>query len=339
VSSTSNSGGNGGDAGYFSPSGSFAYVHRATDRLRLGIFVGSYFGLGLDYDNKWSGRYYVQSASYLTMCVNPSIGYKLDDHWSIGGGVSVVGGKMSTNVAIRPLRQGSPDGRLEYDDMALGYGYNLGVLYELNSDTRFGLTYRSSVDLDFKDKPDIKDNGGLAGDVLGLGKRTLSIDTTIPQAMMFSVWHQFTPQLALGANVGWQDWSRFGQPEISLNGDEINRSLTADLNYQDTYHVAFGAQYRIAPKWLTSAGIAYDTSPIDKASDRSPVLPLDRQIRYATGLQYELTHDITIGTAFEIIDAGTARVNKEGGPLKGSLKGDYDTNYITVLNLHIIWKF
>jgi long-chain fatty acid transport protein len=339
VDSATHSGGGGGDAGGFSPSGSFAYVHRATERLRLGIFAGSYFGLGLDYDNKWSGRYYVQNASFLTMCVNPSIGYKLNDHWSIGGGVSLVGGKLSTDVAINTFIPGSSDGRLEYDDMALGFGYNLGILYELSSQTRFGLTYRSAVDLDFKDKPDIKDNGGLPGDLPGYGKRKLGIDTTIPQAVMFSVWHELTPKLALSANVGWQDWSNFGMPEISINGGIEDRSLTADLDYHDTYHLAIGAQYRIAPKWLLSAGIAYDTSPIKSSKKRSPMMPLDRQIRYATGLQHELTDDITIGGSFEFIDAGKSRVNQDGGLEKGSLKGEYDTNFITVLNLHIIWKF
>ena len=68
-------------------------------------------------------------------------------------------------------------------------------------------------------------------------------------------------------------------------------------------------------------------------------LPLDRQIRYATGLQYEISNDITIGGAFEFIDAGSSRINQEGGPLRGELKGKYDTNYITVFNMNIVWKF
>ena len=45
--------------------------------------------------------------------------------------------------------------------------------------------------------------------------------------------------------------------------------------------------------------------------------PLDRQIRYALGLQYDLNDDITLGCAYEIIDAGLARVDKKGGPFQG----------------------
>ena len=47
-----------------------------------------------------------------------------------------------------------------------------------------------------------------------------------------------------------------------------------------------------------SAGFAYDSSPV-KNSNRSIVLPLDRQYRYALGLQYELRKNITLGAAYE----------------------------------------
>lgn len=49
-------GGDGGDAGGFVPSGSFCYVQSLSPYLKLGVAVGSYFGLGLDYDDDWSGR-------------------------------------------------------------------------------------------------------------------------------------------------------------------------------------------------------------------------------------------------------------------------------------------
>jgi long-chain fatty acid transport protein len=58
--STTNTGGNGGDAGDFVPAGTFAYVHSVTPDLKLGMSFSSYFGLGLDYEDTWAGRYYVQ---------------------------------------------------------------------------------------------------------------------------------------------------------------------------------------------------------------------------------------------------------------------------------------
>ncbi len=47
------------------------------------------------------------------------------------------------------------DGKLEYDDNAWGFSANLGVMYEVNKTTRFGLTYCSEVSFEFKDTLDI----------------------------------------------------------------------------------------------------------------------------------------------------------------------------------------
>jgi len=334
-------GGGGGNAGYFTPNGTFAYVYRLNDRLRLGIVVGSNFGLGLKYGDHWSGRYYVQDGNVMTATINPSIAYKINDYLSIGGGVSAVGGKMYTKVGVNALLPRRGDGRLKFEDTDLGYNYNLGILFELSKQTRFGLTYRSQVDFTYKDKPELKREGWLLDSILNLknqSKRTLSIGTNIPQAIMFSGWHQLTQKLAICGNLGWQDWSKFGTPEISVSGNTTH-AFTADLHYYDTYHFALGGQYRLAPKWLASAGVAYDTSPLKHASDRSPTLPLDRAIRYGVGLQYDLSDDITLGCAYEFLDAGKAQINKKGGLLKGDLKGEYNTNYINIFNMNIVWRF
>jgi long-chain fatty acid transport protein len=341
VESSTYGGGGGGNAGYFTPSATFAYVHYANDRLRLGIMAGSYFGLGLKYGSGWSGRYYVQEGDMVTAGVNPVIGYKLNDYFSIGGGVSAVGAKLYNKTAINTLLPRRDDGELKYEDTDLGYGYNLGILFELSRRTRFGLTYRSPVDLKFRDKPNVRGQGRVLDSLLNLknrSKRTVGIDLTLPQAVMFSAWHRLTPRLALCGNLGWQDWDKFGRPDISITGS-TRRAFTADLKYRDTYHIALGGQYRFAPKWLASLGVAFDTSPIKHDYNRSPSLPLDRAIRYGAGLQYDINSDITIGGAYEFIDLGKARVDKQGGPLRGDVRGKYAKNYLHIFNFNMAWKF
>ena len=77
----------GGNAGYFSPAGSLYYVHSVSPDLKLGLGVGSYFGLGLSYSNEWAGKYYVQGASLTPAMVNPTIGYGQlmgeDEEWTV----------------------------------------------------------------------------------------------------------------------------------------------------------------------------------------------------------------------------------------------------------------
>ena len=38
-------------------------------------------------------------------------------------------------------------------------------------------------------------------------------------------------------------------------------------------------------------------------------------------------------------DAGKAKVNQSGGPLRGELKGDYDPNFIHAFNLNFVYRF
>jgi long-chain fatty acid transport protein len=87
-----------------------------------------------------------------------------------------------------------------------------------------------------------------------------------------------------------------------------------------------------------SAGFAYDSSPVTN-SDRSIVLPLDRQYRYALGVQYDLRKDITLGAAYEYMDAGSAPVDQTGGALKGDLKGDFKDDVFHILALSMNWTF
>ena len=82
-------------------------------------------------------------------------------------------------------------------------------------------------------------------------------------------------------------------------------------------HVGLGAYYRVAETWLLMVGWAYDSSPISKSKDRSPILPVDRQFRYAAGVQYDWSKDFTVGAAYTLIDAGDSKINKEGTPLTG----------------------
>jgi long-chain fatty acid transport protein len=334
-------GGDGGNAGGFVPSGSLHYVHSLTPDWRLGISAGSYFGLGLDYEDDWAGRYYATEAELLTFGVNPGVGYRVNDWLSVGAGFTILYANLTQKAAVRNAFDPVADGRLELDDDDTGYGFNLGVLVEPRPGTRLGLTYRSQVDLEFNDLASLKNIGPILQGLLnltGLAGSKVDLEMDIPQAVMLSAYHQITDLWAVMGNIGWQDWSAFGKSDLTLRSS-TSRTFTRDLEYDDTWHFALGSQYRFSPKWLWSVGAAYDTSPIDDDENRTPDLALDRQIRVGTGFQYDWDEDVTVGLAYTYLDAGKAEIDQEGGPLRGTLEGDYDTNAIHVFAVNLIWKF
>jgi long-chain fatty acid transport protein len=123
----------------------------------------------------------------------------------------------------------------------------------------------------------------------GLKNSEARFDFTLPNQAMLSAYHDSTPDLAVMADLGRQNWSQFGQIGVALDtttadGKDNSRNTSVDANFQDTWHTALGVRYRLDPRWSVSTGFAYLSSPV-RNSDRSIVLPLDRQYRYALGLQ------------------------------------------------------
>ena len=68
-------------------------------------------------------------------------------------------------------------------------------------------------------------------------------------------------------------------------------------------------------------------------------MPLDRQYRIGVGLQYALRQDLTLGAAYEYMDAGDAPVNQTGGPLRGDFSGDLDQADFHFFVLNANWTF
>jgi long-chain fatty acid transport protein len=338
VQETDVSGGGVGNAGYFSPAGTLYYVHSLSPDLKLGLGIGSYMGAGLDYGDSWAGRYYAEKVSLTTAAINPTVGYRVNPWLSIGGGVNIVYGDITAQTAINTVEPG--DGRLKYNTSDMGYGFTAGVLFEVSPQTRFGVTYISEVQLNFKDEPKFQNISGSGIEALlrasGVLDSDLKINWNLPQQVALGVYQEVTQDLALVATVNWQDWSRFGSAELSVPDGNTD---STKLQWKDTYHVGLGAYYRVAEPWLLMVGWAYDTSPISSAKDRSPALPVDRQFRYAAGVQYEWNKDMALGLAYTLIDAGDCKINKEGGALTGELKGKYDPNLIHVFNLNLVYRF
>lgn len=81
-----------GDAGSYLPDAAaapnFYFSKEINDNVTIGMGIFVPYGAKLDYEEDWSGRYGIQSASLETVNFNPSIAYRFNEHHSIGFGVS-----------------------------------------------------------------------------------------------------------------------------------------------------------------------------------------------------------------------------------------------------------
>jgi long-chain fatty acid transport protein len=327
-----------GDGSVVLPAAGLFYVQPLGKDWRVGFSVGSYLGLGLKYEDDWVGRYYVQESALITLSVMPSVSYRVTDWLSVGAGVLLQYAYLKNEVAVNNTIFGS-DGKMEYKDDSFGVGGGAGILVEPWKGTRFGLTYISPVEQEFEDTPAFTNLLGPLNSTLPARVGEVKIKMTIPQTVMFSAFHEITPKWAVMGNLGWQNWTKLGYTGLSVsNNTGATVSTTTNAQYDDTFHVAVGAHYRFHPRWRVTAGFAYDSSPSGDA-DRTVTLPLDRQFRYSAGLIYEVTERITTGLAYTFVDAGSASVDQTRGPLAGTIQGDYSSNYIHAIAIHVAMRF
>ena len=199
------SGGNGGDAGGVALLPNIYYAHRVTDRLSLGIGVNSPFGLTTEYDDGWVGRYHALKSALTIVNINPSVAWKINDSFSLGGGVSLQYAKaeltsaidfstaciagvqqavlQQTNGTATPAQiQGAiaaqcgpggfttpgnaaKDGKATIKGDNWGYGFNLGAMWQIVPSTRLGISYRSSIEQDLDGDVTYQVPAGLPGAV------------------------------------------------------------------------------------------------------------------------------------------------------------------------------
>ena len=239
---TTTTGGNGGNAIGALPGASLFITYPVAEKLTVGFGAFSYFGLAEKFDNDWVGRYYIQNATLLGMTLMPSASYKVTDWLSVGAGLNAMFGYLDAETAVQTL--GAGDGQLKIEDQVWGFGANVGILVEPVKGTRFGVTYLSEVNLDFEDKPKFSNLGPLGGQPIFQNPPNLKLGMTVPQMVMVGVYHELNSKWAVMADVGWQDWSQFGKVDVGV--DSANPSdFTANLKYEDTWHGAIGAQYKL----------------------------------------------------------------------------------------------
>ncbi len=343
-SGNSFSGNEGGNPLPILPGTSFFISHQIDDRNSIGFGMYGNFGLSVKYDDDWAGRYFTQKSTLLGISMQPTYAYKVNDDLSIGIGPRLVVGYYNTEMAIDnnaglPVNIYKQDGQLQYKDTTTGVGVNAGLRYQLDPRTIVGLAYTSKVKLDFKDSPSVK---GVQNPLLNLAFSRLdvddlSIDLYIPQTLTVSVAHQLNDQWTLLSSVNWQDWSDFGDISASVDTAGGSPSRTVSRNYQDTWHLSFGAQNQLSPKLRWNMGVAYDSSAV-KDKDRTVDNPMNETWRLATGLNYKIADDMDVNLSYTLVWLGDMDVKqtKRSGE---TLSGNYPNSALHIIGGGVTWRF
>lgn len=201
-----------------------------------------------------------------------------------------------------------------------GRGLKLGATYDFSTRTRIGIAYQSKLEVEY--------GGNLEVQPAGLATQS-DTELTMAPFVRIGLHHDMNDRLGLNFTIGWDGWSELDH--VLLSTDAIGGSAGLDKNWDDTYHYAWGFSYLLDSSWEVTAGVSYDTNPVD-SHDRTADLPLDRQVRYNAGARKPLSDHLTVGGYFSYADLGSAKINGE------FWEGDYSSNDLFSLSVYLDWR-
>ncbi len=325
--------GEGGDGGDWAlvPNGFFAM--EVNPALRFGVALNVPFGLKTEYDAGWRGQLASLKSEIKTVNINPSLSYKVSDKVSIGGGVSWQQIKAELSAYTGSAAGGNLT--LTADDTA--YGFNLGLLVQATPDTRFGVTYRSSI------KYALEGDGKFSGTSGALLGSRVRADLTMPESASASVFTALTPKWDLMGDITWTRWSQVQQLDVIratsrlAPGGAAGTTLTSlPFKWSDTFRLAVGANYKWSNQSKLRLGMAYDRTP-SKDETRTPRLPDQDRFWLAAGGQYRVSKSgvLDLGYAHEFIRDASVNVTV---PSAGTLSGKF-ANQADILSIQYSHSF
>lgn len=300
------------------PNASGFYSQKINDNLYAGIGLYGNYGLGIDFGS-WAGDRLVKKSTMVAMTLSPSVAWKLNDRLSVGASTNL-------NYGFLSLTRNVDDSNHKETDHDWAMSYRLGLLMALTDQTRLGLSWTSKTDYHFN----INATTHLPPDGSTQYHLPISAQVRAPQQLMLSLVHDLNQQWSVMGDLGWQDWSQFGSPGITVAGhtsDKTNR-------LHDTWHTALGVQYRPTVDWRLNAGVAYDSSVYRNQGNAAMTLPTGDEWRFATGAQYQLNPNSNIGMAVSYLHMQSARVSSPA-----VLSGSYNHPYLWFASVNYSYQF
>jgi long-chain fatty acid transport protein len=225
------------------------------DRLWAGLAINAPFGLVVEYDDNFFGRYDSLRSELFTLNVQPSVAYKFSDSLSVGVGVNFQYVDAELTSALPQVSPLLTDGRSRLAGDDVSFGWNIGIAYE-SGRTRIGLHYRSGINHELRGALTVT---GLLGPLSsGNSDRRASVDLNLPDIASFAVRHSFADRFRILASATWYNWSVFDRIEARADEQILASSLQ---NYRDTFDISAATEIDLGKSLTLRAGTKFDETP------------------------------------------------------------------------------
>ncbi len=377
-------GGEGGDAGGLHALPALYLVVPIDKQWTFGLGVNVPFGLTTEYDDGWIGRFQGIKSDVKSINVNPALSWQVTDNFAIGAGVSyqqikatftsnvnysagiaqaaqtaAAAGQITAAAAGAIIAQ---TGNLNTFTSVTGddssWGWNIGVLIDLNKDNRIGASWRSDIKYDVSGNVDFTNptmptlvpatlipvgqllaNAVNQNPLLANGGVTSSIK--LPGIANISWFGHVSDHWDIMADVQWTHWSTVQDLTFVRTNGVLLQSTPE--HFKDVWRYSLGASYQYDPAWKFRMGVAFDQSPV-QGQYLTVRLPDNDRTWLTGGVQYAMKNPnlkFDLGVGYEWVkNMSIAQISTAPASVAqyGYVNGSYNNSVVNVAG-QVTWSF
>lgn len=261
------------------------YKPKEESKWTYGLAAYTPFGSTISYEDEWLGRFALTRLKLLSIFVQPTVSYQINDKWGIGGGFALCYGSVNLQKDLPVQFDDSSYAHVELSGTSIGFGGNIGLFFKPNEKWSFGLTYRTQVNMNLKEGfADFTVPEAVAANFPD-GKFTGALP--LPQVASFGLGYSPIEKLKLALDVNFIGFKAYDTLAFDY---EQNTSSLQDSKlprmYNNTFAFRLGAQFQVVDQLDLRAGVAVTLPP---AEDNyvTPETPDAFKISPSVGLTYK----------------------------------------------------
>lgn len=289
---------------------------KAYGKFRYGFSITAPGGLS----KRWQDPAQKASAEEFTLKViefNPTMAYKVNDKFAVGGGVRLVYSSGIVKASKPPFYEEDMNG----DDFSVGY--NVAMSYRPVDSIKLASTYRSKVNL--------SESGSAKGYINRylLTGNPADLGTLIPYNSNASVAIPLPATLDIAASYTYKKttvefvyervyWSKYKKLDFNF-ADPIAEAVLGqpkDKNWEDTNTYRIGVTHQYSDKLKLMAGFAIDNTPIPSKTLGFELPDADAKL-YSVGFEYKYSKKVSIGMSYLYDDKETRTISASDGNING----------------------
>lgn len=294
------------------------FQHKKLEKFKFGLGIYTPFGSTVKWEDNWIGRFAITRLKLQAIYIQPTISYRLSKKIGIGGGFIYSKGSVNLQKDIPVQDSLGNYSHVELNGKAAGFGFNLGVNFQVNDQFSMGLSYRSKIKMSVKKgEADFSVPSSLASNFPnGNFSGTLPLPDVATIGFAYKVSKKWT--LAIDINhVGWKSYDTLAF-DYALNTSSL-LDTKSPREYKNIFAFRGGGEFGASKNLDLRFGGGFGFTPVQDGY-LTPETPDANRIYGTLGISYRFTNRFSMDASLYY-----THLKRAGRNIETNLNGTFTT--------------